>query len=78
MPSVTTPTISTNHSSCGASSFSSPPGRISKFVVQYVPQTPSTHNKGERVTGRRVLTNSEGLKILQEKEEKKRKEAEEK
>ena len=80
--SLATP-ASDNHSvgsSSHASSFSSPPSsnRISKYLVQYVPQTPTTHNKAQRILGKRVLTSSEGLKILEEKEEKKRKVAEEK
>ena len=47
--------------------------------MQYVPCTPENKQRSaKRVTGARVLTSSEGLTILKEKEEKKQKEADEK
>ena len=52
---------------------------ISKYLVQYVPATPRSRNQSvDRVTGSRVLTSSEGLAMLKEKEEKKKREIEEK
>ena len=52
---------------------------ISKYLVQYIPTQPQRKKAAEtRVTGLRVLTSSEGITILNEKEEKKRKEREEK
>ena len=47
--------------------------------MQYIPTQPQRKKAAEtRVTGLRVLTSSEGITILNEKEEKKRKEREEK
>ena len=48
--------------------------RISKYLIQYVPETPK-RKKGNlrRVMGQRVLTSTEGLALLQEKEAKKQK-----
>lgn len=52
---------------------------ISKYLVQYVPETPKGRETGtKRVTGARVLTSAQGLSILKEREEKKKKETEEK
>ena len=52
---------------------------ISKYLVQYVPATPkSRKTDAQRVTGARVLTSAQGLAILKEKEDKKKKETEEK
>ena len=52
--------------------------RISKYLIQYVPETPK-RNKGNlrRVMGQRVLTSAEGLALLQEKEAKKQKKTQE-
>jgi len=44
--------------------------RISKYLIQYVPETPV---RKKSVTGQRVLTSAEGLALLKEKEEKKAK-----
>ena len=47
--------------------------RISKYLIQHVPETPK-HKKGgslKRVMGQRILTSTEGLAILKEKEKKK-------
>ena len=53
--------------------------RISKYLIQYVPETPKRKKGGslKRVMGQRVLTSTEGLAILKEKEEKKQKKAQE-
>jgi len=52
---------------------------MSKYLVQYIPTQPQRKKAAEtRVTGLRVLTSSEGITMLNEKEEKKRKEREEK
>ena len=46
---------------------------ISKYLVQCVPATPRSRNQSvDRVTGSRVLTSSEGLAMLKEKEDKKK------
>ena len=52
--------------------------RISKYLIQYVPETPK-RKKGNlrRVMGQRVLTSTEGLALLQEKEAKKQKKTQE-
>lgn len=58
---------------------SSSPDVISKYLVQYVPETPKSRRQtADRVTGSRVLTSAAGLAILKEKEDKKKREAEEK
>ena len=50
------------------------PDIISKYLVQYVPVKPNTRSRtATRVSGSRVLTSAEGLLMLQEKEEKKKK-----
>ena len=53
--------------------------RISKYLIQYVPETPKRKKGGslKRVMGQRVLISTEGLAILKEKEEKKQKKAQE-
>ena len=52
---------------------------ISKYLVQYVPVVQEKKKATEtRITGSRVLTSAEGIAILREREEKKRKEKEEK
>ena len=48
-------------------------------MIQYVPATPTSRRQAtNRVSGLRVLTSSEGLAILKEKEDKKKQELEEK
>ena len=51
---------------------------ISKYLMQYVPGTPKPKATTKRVSGYRVLTSSKCLAVLEEKESKKKKEAEEK
>ena len=53
--------------------------RISKYFIQYVPETAKRKKGGslKRVIGQRVLTSTEGLAILKENEEKKQKKAQE-
>ena len=47
---------------------------ISKYLVQYVPVVSEKKKVREtRITGSHVLTSTEGIAILREKEEKKRK-----
>ena len=79
--SCTTP-ISTSYSSMTPVSTSSTPrssNMISKYLVQYVPVVQEKKKATEtRITGSRVLTSAEGIAILREREEKKRKEKEEK
>ena len=54
------------------------PDVISKYLVQYVPvKEPKPSQAANRVTGLRVLTSAEGLAILKEREDKKRREAQE-
>jgi len=44
--------------------------RISKFLVQYVPETPVRKKSSlKRVTGQRVLTSTEGLALLKTKKQ---------
>ena len=61
---------------------SSPDGElsyISKYLVQFVPSPPTTKaSAAKRVSGARVLTSAKCAAILEEREEKKRKEQEEK
>ena len=46
---------------------------ISKYLVQYVPVVSEKKKASEtRITGSRVLTSAEGIAILREKEEKKK------
>ena len=48
-----------------------PANHISKYLVQYVPATPTQSKcRARRVTGERVLTSAEALAILKDKEEK--------
>ena len=55
------------------------PNMISKYLVQYIPAPLEKKKAAEtRVTGLRVLTSAEGITILQEKDEKKKKEKERK
>ena len=52
--------------------------RISKYLIQYVPETPKRKRSSlKRIVGQRVLTSTEGLVLLREKEEKKMKKAQE-
>ena len=51
---------------------------ISKYIVQYFPGTPKPKATTRRVSGYRVLTSSKCLAEFEEKESKKKKEAEEK
>ena len=51
---------------------------ISKYLIQYVPVAEKKKERSTRVTGLRVLTSEEGLAILQEREDKKKREKEEK
>ena len=70
LSSICTPTSSKS------SSTPISPNMISKYLFQYIPAPPE-RNKAD-VTGSRVLTSAEGIAILQEKHEKKKKEKEEK
>lgn len=76
------PTSESNKSLCSCKSSPGSPDStdmISKYLVQYVPPTMAPKESSAKwVTGARVLTSSEGLTMLKEKEEKKQKEAEEK
>ena len=49
---------------------------ISKYLVQYVPVVSEKKAGETRITGSRVLTSTEGIAILREKEEKKKREKE--
>ena len=50
---------------------------ISKYLVQYVPSLKYKSVVTQRVSGARVLTSSECILIIEEREEKKRQETEE-
>ena len=77
-PSSCTTPISTSYSSMTSVSTSSTPhssNMISKYLVQYVPVVQEKKKATEtRITGSRMLTSAEGIAILREREEKKRKE----
>ena len=81
-PASSSKSVSSNSStptSSASGKFATNPDMISKYLVQYVPATPKSRRVNtKRVTGSRVLTSSEGIAILNEKEEKKKKELAEK
>ena len=71
---ISSTSSSTPLSSCKSSSYNV----ISKYLVRYIPSVVEKKSAETRVTGSRILTSTEGLAILREKEEKKQKEKEDK